>query len=160
MAACAQRGVQPGQQGARMKIAEPMHTVGWEAAQAAVLASVRHAQSLGIAVNAAVVDRSGLTVAFLRMPGAPLHSIEIAIDKAYTSASFGLPTDRWDEVLKQHSTALARGLPLRPRFVMFGGGLPIVVQGERAGGIGVSGGSEEQDADCARAGLIALGIVA
>ena len=141
-----------------MKIVAAMQTVGWEAAQAAVLASVRHAQSLGIAVNAAVVDRSGLTVAFLRMPGAPLHSIEIAVDKAYTAASFGLATDRWEAVLKEHSGAVARGLPLRPRFVMFGGGLPIVVQGERAGGIGVSGGSEEQDHDCARAGLAALGL--
>lgn len=141
-----------------MKIAEPMNTIGWEAANAAVLAGVRQAAALGIAVNIAVVDRSGLTVAFLRMPGAPLHSIDIAVDKAYTAASFGLPTDRWDEVLAQHSPAVARGLPLRPRFVMFGGGLPIAVAGDRVGGVGVSGGSEEQDGQCARAALAALGL--
>jgi uncharacterized protein GlcG (DUF336 family) len=141
-----------------MKIAQSVPSIGWEAAHAATLACVRHAQSLGIAINAAVVDRSGLTISFLRMPGAPLHSIEIAVDKAYTAASFGAPTGQWDEILKAHSAAVARGLPLRPRFVMFGGGLPIVAEGERIAGIGVSGGSEEQDTECARAGLAALGI--
>jgi uncharacterized protein GlcG (DUF336 family) len=141
-----------------MKISATMNTIGWEAANAAVAAGVRHAATLGIAVNIAVVDRSGLTVAFLRMPGAPLHSIDIAIDKAYTAASFGLPTDRWDEVLKSHSAAVAHGLPLRPRFVMFGGGLPIVADGERIGAVGVSGGSEAQDGQCAQAALAALGL--
>ena len=141
-----------------MKIAEPMPTIGWEAANAAVVACARHAESLGISINAAIVDRSGLTVSFLRMPGAALHSIDIAVDKAYTAASFGAPTGQWDEILKAHSPAVARGLPQRARFVMFGGGLPIVAGGERVGGIGVSGGSESQDTDCARAGLAGLGL--
>jgi uncharacterized protein GlcG (DUF336 family) len=70
--------------------------------------------------------RSGRTLAaFLRMPGAPLHSVEIAIDKAYTAASFGLPTARWTELL---AVALARRAPgpvQRPRFSLFGGGLPL-----------------------------------
>ena len=47
---------------------------------------------------------------------------------------------------------------LRPRMVSFGGGLPIVIDGHRVGGIGVSGGSEEQDEQIARAGLQALGL--
>jgi len=49
-------------------------------------------------------------------------------------------------------------MPVRPRNVVFGGGHPIREGGALIGGIGVSGGSAEQDADCARAGLAALGL--
>lgn len=139
-----------------MQIAVPQSTIHCEAASVALTAAVRQAGSLGASV--AVVDRAGLLIGFLRMPGAPLHCADIAADKAYTAASFGLPTRQWTEVLAQHSEAVRNGLPLRPRFVAFGGGLPIDVAGERIGGIGVSGGSEEQDEQCARAGLDALGV--
>ena len=84
--------------------------------------------------------------------------IDIALDKAYTASSFGLPTSQWTEVLKHHSPAVAQGLVARPRFVAFGGGLPIVHQGERIGGIGVSGGSEQQDEEIAQAGLAVLNL--
>jgi uncharacterized protein GlcG (DUF336 family) len=141
-----------------MDVAARQSTVGWEAASAAVSAAVAHAASVGACVNAAVVDRSGQLVSFLRMPGAPLHSVDIAIDKAYTAASFGLPTGDWAAALSSHSDAVRQGLPLRPRMVMFGGGLPLVVAGERIGGIGISGGSETQDEDCARAALAALSL--
>jgi uncharacterized protein GlcG (DUF336 family) len=109
-------------------------------------------------VNAAVVDRGGLLVAFLRMPGAPLHSIDIAMDKAYTAAGFGMPTGMWHEALKAHSEAVQQGVPLRPRFTAFGGGLPIIVDGQIIGGIGVSGALEDEDVACAQAGLKALGL--
>ena len=54
---------------------------------------------------------------------------------------------------------MRQGLVLRPHFVGFGGGLPIVVEGARIGGIGVSGGSEQQDEIIAETGLQALGLV-
>lgn len=124
----------------------------WRAAHAAVGAAVQAAQAMGARVNVAVVDSSGLLAAFLRMPGAPLHSVDIAIDKAYTAVSFGLPTHQWSEALQGHSAAVREGIVLRPRFVAFGGGLPILDGGQRIGAIGVSGGSEEQDQAIARAG--------
>ena len=133
-------------------------TIDWHAAHLAVGAAVQAAQAMGVRVNVAVVDASGVLAAFLRMPGAPLHSVEIAIDKAYTAASFGLATSQWSEALKQHSAAVRDGLVLRPRFVAFGGGLPVIENGQRIGGIGVSGGSEQQDEACARAGLAAIGL--
>lgn len=139
-----------------MPVAHTQALIGWEAAATAARAAVVCAERLGIQINVAVVDSSGLLAAFLRMPGAPLHSIDIAIDKAYTAVSFGLPTSQWHAVLQQHSEAVREGIVLRPRFVAFGGGLPIVVEGQRIGGIGVSGGSEQQDEDCARAGLEAI----
>ena len=135
-------------------------TIDWHAAHQAIGAAVQAAEALGVRVNVAVVDASGVLAAFLRMPGAPLHSVEIAIDKAYTAASFGLATSQWTEVLQKHSSAVRDGLVLRPRFVAFGGGLPVLENGQRIGGIGVSGGSEEQDEACARAGLTAIGLTA
>jgi uncharacterized protein GlcG (DUF336 family) len=132
-------------------------TLSWPAAHAAAGAAVQAAEARGVRVNVALVDAGGVLAAFLRMPGAPLHSVEIAIDKAYTAAGFGLPTSQWSEALQQHSQAVREGLVLRPRFVAFGGGLPVRDQGQVVGGIGVSGGSEDDDEAIARAGLAAIG---
>jgi uncharacterized protein GlcG (DUF336 family) len=128
-----------------------------EAAAAALQAAVAHAAALGIRVNVAVTDASGVLAGFLRMPGAYLHSVEIAIDKAYTAASFGFPTSQWMAALAEDE-ALRIGIVERPRLVVFGGGLPIREGGELIGGIGVSGGSAVQDEACAQAGIDALGL--
>jgi uncharacterized protein GlcG (DUF336 family) len=141
-----------------MSHAVAIKVIDWPAAQAAATAAVNAAAAIGARVNVALVDASGVLAGFLRMPGAPLHSVEIAIDKAYTAASFGLATSRWTEVLQSHSPAVRDGLVQRPRFVAFGGGLPIVEGGQCIGAIGVSGGSEQQDEQIARAGLAALGL--
>ena len=133
--------------------------IDWAAAHACVGAAVKAAGVLGVRVNVAVVDASGVLTAFLRMPGAPLHSVEIAIDKAYTAASFGLATSQWTAALQQHSSAVREGIVRRPRFVAFGGGLPVIENGQCIGGIGVSGATEEQDEAIAGAGLKALGFV-
>ena len=132
--------------------------ISWQAVQTALSAASAKAQALGVQVNIALTDGSGVMVGFLRMNGAPLHSIDIALDKAYTAASFGLPTGQWTDVLKHHSPAVGEGLVMRPRFVAFGGGLPIVHQTHRIGAIGVSGGSESQDEEIAQAGLDALNL--
>ncbi|MCL2778118.1 MAG: heme-binding protein [Polyangiaceae bacterium] len=130
-----------------------------EAANTAVCAAVAKAQELGIRINAAVTDASGVLAAFLRMPGAFLHSVDIAIDKAYTAAGFGFATSQWLGAL-QGDEALRLGMPQRPRNVVFSGGLPIREAGVLIGGVGVSGGSAEQDELCARAALAALGLEA
>lgn len=132
--------------------------IGVEAAAKAASAAVETARALGVRINVAVVDGGGNLAAFLRMPGAFLHSIGIATDKAYTAASFGFPTGDWDRVLDGEAPSVRQGLMQVPRLVMIGGGLPIVADGVRIGGIGVSGASAEQDASCARAGLAALGL--
>jgi uncharacterized protein GlcG (DUF336 family) len=135
----------------------PQRVISAQATQIALQGAVAHAESLGIVVNVAVTDAGGVLAGFLRMPGAFLHSVEIAIDKAYTAASFGFPTSAWPGIFAQEE-ALRMGLGVRPRLVSIGGGLPIVDDGARIGGIGVSGGSAEQDEACARAGLAAAGL--
>ncbi len=127
----------------------------WQAAASVVAAAVQKADELGIKINAAVVDRGGNLLAFQRMNGAFLHSIDIAIDKAYTSVGFGFPTGEWMGILEE-SQVLREGIVHRDRLVIFGGGFPIEIDGEIVAAIGVSGGSEEQDEVCARAGLQAL----
>jgi len=128
-----------------------------EAASTAVQAAVGYAKERGWRINAAVVDRGGSLMSFLRMPGAFLHSIDIAIDKAYTSASFGFPTKQWMELIG-HDEGMKLGFSSTPRLVVFGGGLPIRAGDDWIGGIGVSGASEAQDEECARAGLNAIGL--
>lgn len=139
------------------RLSLPAATISLEAANLACQAAVARAGQLGVRVNVAVVDRSGVLVAFQRMPGAPLHSMDVAIDKAYTAASFGFPTREWTEVLTGFSEAVQKGILLRPRLVVFGGGLPLREGEEILGAIGVSGASEEQDEECAREGVAAAG---
>lgn len=130
-------------------------SLGWRAAQRAVAAAIEKAESLGIRVDAALVDRSGNTLAFLHMPGAFLHSADLAVDKAYTAAGFGFPTAQWMQVFGD-AEHLKIGLSARPRLVVLGGGLPIRDGDACIGGIGVSGGSEAQDEACAQAALDVL----
>ncbi|PVV27193.1 MAG: cobalamin adenosyltransferase, partial [gamma proteobacterium symbiont of Ctena orbiculata] len=78
-----------------MELAVNEPQVHWQAAAEAVAAATQKAEDLGIKINAAVVDKGGNLLAFQRMNGAFLHSIGIAIDKAYTAAGFGFPTRQW-----------------------------------------------------------------
>lgn len=139
-----------------MHLTVPAHAISDQAAHAAVAAAVAHGRELGCAMNAAVVDGGGNLVAFLRASGAFLPSIDIARDKAYTAAAFGLSTDTLCQAVAD-PPVLRDGIAARPGVVLFGGGFPIVVDGQVVGGIGCSGGSEEHDRACARAGLAAIG---
>lgn len=111
------------------------------------------ASAAGVNICVAVVDRAGLPLVCKRQPGAPLHSFEIALDKAYTAVSFGRPTAAWAERLAPASEMLRHGLLQRPRFVGFGGGVPLEEGGQRVGGLGISGGSEAQDCEFAAQAL-------
>ncbi|MEJ2393719.1 MAG: heme-binding protein [Candidatus Thiodiazotropha sp.] len=141
-----------------MELAVNEPQIHWRAAAEAVAAAVEEAAAQGIKINAAVVDRGGNLLAFQRMNGAFLHSIGIAIDKAYTSAGFGFPTGQWMDVIRD-VPQMREGIVHRDRLVIFGGGLPIVKDDQVIGAIGVSGGSETQDEICAKAGLKAIGLL-
>jgi uncharacterized protein GlcG (DUF336 family) len=141
-----------------MQVAASTPGITAEAAAAACSAAVAHAAARGWRINVAVVDRGGNLMAFLRQPGAFIHSIGIAIDKAYTSASFGFPTKAWMGAIG-HDEGMKLGFANQPRLIVFGGGLPVPGDGgEWLGGIGVSGASEAEDEECAGAGLAAIGL--
>jgi uncharacterized protein GlcG (DUF336 family) len=113
------------------------------------------ARAMGVPMVIAVVDESGVLKAFTRMDGAPLLSVDLAIDKAYTAAAFGMPTHAWFEFIKD-DPPLLHGIVKTPRLIVFGGGYPIEIDGAVAGAIGVSGGHYSQDMEVAQAGLAAL----
>ena len=127
-------------------------TITLEMAQEMVNAAVKKGKEIGVKVNIAIVDDGGHLVSFGRMDGAPLLSIEIATNKAFTAIAFGLPTHDWYPLIAEEP-ALREGIVHTPRLVIFGGGFPIKVGDQIIGGIGVSGGSAEQDMACAQAGL-------
>jgi uncharacterized protein GlcG (DUF336 family) len=121
----------------------------------ALLAAARKAgQDLGIELAIAVTDAGGHLTAFERAEGAPFLTASVAIDKAWTAASFGLSTLVWNQVVAQPATA---PLAQHPRVMAVGGGVPIVIGGRIAGGIGISGGNAQQDHDAAVAALAAQG---
>lgn len=112
----------------------------------------KKAEQLNIHVNIAVADSAGQLLAFSRMDHAPLLSIEIAQNKAYTAVAFGIPTHEWYPLIES-TPQLKHGIVHTSRLVIFGGGYPIYVGEKLAGAIGVSGGSEEQDQLCCLAAL-------
>jgi uncharacterized protein GlcG (DUF336 family) len=115
------------------------------------------ASELGKAFTIAVVDESGVLKGLVRMDGAPLISVQIAQDKAYTAVGFGIPSHVWHDFIKD-DPPLAAGAPTGiDRLVVFGGGYPIQVDGVTVGGIGVSGGHYSEDMEVAEAALAALG---
>ncbi len=103
-------------------------------------------------VNAAVAKARELGVTESRMDGASIPTIEIAQKKAYT-ALFGVSTQDFFDFIKGDPSLLA-GIPTLARVAAWGGGLPIKVNGEVVGAIGLSGAPTVQnDVDCARAAL-------
>lgn len=126
-------------------------------AQAALSAAALHARALGIRICAAAVDADGSLVAFVRMDGAPPHHAALAMDKAYVAASTGMSTAERDQLLLADK-ALRADFATRLRMVVFGGGVPMHYCEWRVGGIGVAGGSPDEDTKCARAAIAAVGM--
>lgn len=114
------------------------------------------ADAIGIRVNIGIVDGAGNLAGFLRMPGSFLSSGELAIDKAYTAASFGMTTRGFGELLEGSPRAVRDGLLRRPRLSEVPGGCPILIDGRMAGAIGVSGGSDAEDEDIATHALASV----
>ncbi|ADL47293.1 GlcG/HbpS family heme-binding protein [Micromonospora aurantiaca (nom. illeg.)] len=129
-------------------------TIG--AAQRILAAAIAKAEQIALPCVIAVVDESGVLKAFARMDGAALLSVQVAQDKAYTAAGFGMPTDGWYDFIKDDAPLATGATTGIDRLVVFGGGYPITADGAVIGGIGVSGGHYTQDMEVARAGLDAV----
>ena len=128
------------------------HSISSELAQKMVNAAVAKAREIGVTENVAILDDGGNLKAFSRMDGAPIPTIEMAQNKAYT-ALFGVSTQEFFDFIQGDSSLLA-GIPTLPRVAAWGGGFPIKVNGEVVGAIGLSGAPTVQnDVDCARAAL-------
>src|SRR5277367_3523933 len=128
------------------------HSISSELAQKMVDAAVKKAKELGVAENVVILDDGGNLKAFSRMDGAPIPTIEMAQNKAYT-ALLGVSTQDFFNFIQGDPSLLA-GIPTLARMAAWGGGFPIKVNGEVIGAIGVSGAPAVQnDIDCASAAL-------
>lgn len=130
-------------------------TITQAASERLIEAAAAKATEIGVPVSIAIVDDSGTLKAFRRMDGAALLTVEIATNKAYTAASYGIPTHGWHEFIK-NDPPLLHGIVHTPRLVVFGGGYPVTEEGQTIGGIGISGGHYSQDMVVAEAALAAL----
>ena len=115
-------------------------------------AAEQRADQDGWTVAIAIVDAGGHLLAFIRQPGTQLASIDVAIQKAVTSVYYKRPTKAFQDGIAGGNMAL---LSL-PNFSAFEGGVPVVVDGEVIGAIGVSGVTPAQDGIIAAAGVEAF----
>lgn len=123
-------------------------------AAALIKQAIAKAQEIERAVVIAIVDESGQLKAFHRMDGAALISIEVAQIKAYSAVAnaWGYATHEiFESISKNPATQI--GIPHIPRYTVLGGGFPIKIEGEIVGGIGISGGSIEEDIAIAESAL-------
>lgn len=121
-------------------------------------AAVAAAAAIGLEVSVAVVDRGGNDVAAVRMDGAPLGASVLARDKAYTAVLWGAPTGGFMRSTQPGGEDWGFQSTSGGRVVVYAGGLPILAGDAVAGGLGVSGGTGEQDEQCARRALQAVGL--
>ncbi|HUN99226.1 MAG TPA: heme-binding protein [Bradyrhizobium sp.] len=114
------------------------------------------AESLGIAYNIAVVDAGGYLLAFVRQDGALIGSIDLAIDKAKTARLFDKPTDLLARLAQSGEPLFGIQESNEGKVVIFGGGIPVMLDGSIVGAVGASAGTVEQDIAVARAAMAAL----
>src|SRR5258708_18084186 len=119
------------------------HSIDAETAERAVAAAAKKATELKLKMGIAVTDEAGDIKAFLRMDGAPKLSIDIAHNKAYTAASFSMPTHAWFDFIKD-DPPLLYGITHTPRLTVFGGGFPIQLGGECGEAIGLRGAGQRK----------------
>lgn len=122
---------------------------------AVIAAAADEARAIGVPMNVAVLDSGANLKAFLRMDGALLGSIDIALRKAKTAALFGMNTESVGEFCRPGGTS--PGLEAtNGGLVVFAGGVPLRdADGRLIGAVGVSGGSVAQDFQVARAAAAA-----
>ena len=139
--------------------AESKPAINLDIAKKMVAACEAKAKQEGWKMNIAIVDDGANLVAFVRMDGAYLGSGLIAQHKAMTSAKFPFSTRQFSEIAfgKEGKPAMVPGIANFPGIVTFAGGLPIMTANKaQIGGIGVSGGTSDQDEQCAQAGIEAV----
>jgi uncharacterized protein GlcG (DUF336 family) len=113
-------------------------TLSTKDARRIVDAAVDEAAVMTVPVTVAVVDDAGILKGFVRMDGAPLVSVDTAMHKAYTAAAIGMPPDEFYSAIESDGAAVA-SFANRPGLALIAGGLPVLVDGEVAGAVGVAG---------------------
>lgn len=128
-------------------------TLSLDAANKIIAGAIAEAKANNWLVDIAVVDESGNLLSFQRMDGALIGSIEVAIGKARTASIFRRPTKVLEEAAKTRPAIVTL-----PNGVLLQGGLPVMVNGQTVGAVGVSGVTSQQDEQIAEAGIRHAGL--
>ena len=113
-------------------------TLSERAARLMIDAARAEAEAMSVPVTVVVVDESGVTKELLRMDGAPLVSVQTAINKAFAAAAIGMPPDDFFSAIESDAAAVAE-FGTRPGLALIAGGLPVIADGTVAGAVGVAG---------------------
>jgi len=125
-------------------------------ARKVIAAAEKKAQEMKRPMNIAVVDEGGNLVSHVRMDGAWIGSIDISINKAFTTRAFDISTKELAANSQPGDQFFGIHVSNRGRIMIFAGGIPLKRAGEIVGAIGISGGSGEQDQTVAEAGAAAF----
>ena len=131
-------------------------SLGHVEAQKAIQAIKVELEQRGKAAVVAVADSHGELIGLLRLDGAPLPSILIATNKAWTAARERRPTRDIGQSARDAHTGFDMAFFGDPRYIGWGGGLPVMVNGEVVGSVAVSGLPELEDIEVAQMGVIAI----
>ena len=137
-------------------LGDKMNTLTLADARSIIAAAEARAEEIGQPMNIAVVDAGGNLISHVRMDGAWLGSIDISINKAFTSRAFDIQTKDLGDNSQPGNQFYGIHASNHGRIMIFAGGVPLSRDGQVVGAIGVSGGSGEQDQTVAEAGAGAL----
>lgn len=129
-----------------------MNKITLEWAKEIIAGAEEEANKLGISMVISVVDDGGNLIAVHRMDDAWLASIDIAQNKAWTSVALKMPTATLADATVPAAELYGLNTTNNGRLVVFGGGIPLVIDGKVVGAIGVSGSSVPNDVQVAEAG--------
>jgi uncharacterized protein GlcG (DUF336 family) len=133
-------------------------TLTLDNAKRMLAAAEAKAEDFGLAYNIAVVDAGGHLLAFARQDGALIGSIDLAIDKATTARIFDKKTSDLARLSQPGTPLYGIQETNAGRIVVFGGGIPVTLNGRIVGAVGASAGTVEQDVAVAEAAIAGLGL--
>jgi uncharacterized protein GlcG (DUF336 family) len=129
-------------------------TISLEDAKKAAAQAIAEARKNNWTMAVAVVDPSGTLIYYEKMDNTQNGSADVSVSKARSAARFKRPTKAFQDALAAGGTGL-RILRIEGA-IPVEGGVPLIIDGKIVGGIGLSGGTSEQDGQCAKAGVDAL----
>lgn len=133
-----------------------MDEISYDDVSAAIDATRRKADKIGRAFSIAILDSGRNLIAFARLPGAPLGTIEAAQGNAYAAASLGMATADINPLVQPGAALYGMPQAHRHPFITFGGGIPFRRGGRLCGAVGVSGGLLDEDIAMATAAVRSL----
>ena len=139
------------------KLSSTENNLSLEKARKIIRAGEKKAKEMNLSAVFAVVNSEGNLIIEERMDNAILVSVEVAYKKAYTAAALKLNTQ--DLTALVQPGAMFYGLQSDPKYIVFGGGMLLKVDGKIVGAIGVSGGSAQEDIEIAKACVEAFGTI-